>query len=85
MFTCGEIGLQHMIRLLSKERRHAQSWHRSGGDQFQEYSTYSLYCSSFLGLPFGILNIELVKPKRELQWRPYGNTGVQEFRVQDVV
>ena len=26
--------------------------------------TYSLHCSSFLGLPFGILNIELVKPKK---------------------
>ena len=27
-------------------------------------STYSLHCSSFLGLPFRILNIELVKPKK---------------------
>ena len=26
--------------------------------------TYSLHCSSFVGLPFGILNIELVKPKK---------------------
>ena len=26
--------------------------------------TYSLHCSSFLGLPFRILNIELVKPKK---------------------
>ena len=26
--------------------------------------TYSLHCSSFLGLPFGFLNIELVKPKK---------------------
>ena len=32
-------------------------------------ATYSLRCSSFLGLPFRILNIELVKPKKELQWR----------------
>ena len=31
--------------------------------------TYSLHCNSFLGLPFRILNIELVKPKKELQWR----------------
>ena len=30
----------------------------------QPISTYSLHCSSFLGLPFGILNIELVKPKK---------------------
>ena len=27
------------------------------------YTTYSLHCSSFFGLPFGILNIELVQPK----------------------
>ena len=27
-------------------------------------STYSLHCSSFLGLPFKILNIEWVKPKK---------------------
>ena len=26
--------------------------------------TYGLHCSSFLGLLFGILNIELVKPKK---------------------
>ena len=26
-------------------------------------STYSLHCSSFLGLPFRFLSIELVKPK----------------------
>ena len=32
-------------------------------------STYSLHCSSFLGLPFRILNIDLVKPKKGLQWR----------------
>ena len=34
-------------------------------------AAYSLHCSSFLGLPFGILNIELVRPKKELQWRLY--------------
>ena len=28
------------------------------------HSTCSLHCSSFLGLPFGILNIELVKPTK---------------------
>ena len=26
--------------------------------------TYSLHCSSFWGLPFGILSIELVKPQK---------------------
>ena len=26
--------------------------------------TYSLHCRSFLGLPFRILSIELVKPKK---------------------
>ena len=30
----------------------------------------SLQCSSFLGLPFRILNVYLVKPKKQLQWRP---------------
>ena len=30
----------------------------------KELPTYSLHCSSFLGFPFGILNIELVKPKK---------------------
>ena len=28
------------------------------------YYTYSLHCSSFLGLPFRILNIDSVKPKK---------------------
>ena len=28
------------------------------------YIAYSLHCSSFLGLPFRILNIDLVKPKK---------------------
>ena len=32
-------------------------------------ATYSLHCSSFLGLPYRILIIYLVKPKKELQWR----------------
>ena len=32
-------------------------------------STYSLHCSSFLGLPCRILLIYLGKPKKELQWR----------------
>ena len=27
-------------------------------------TTYSLHCSSFLGLPFRTLNIDLVKPKK---------------------
>ena len=30
-------------------------------------TSYSLHCSSFLGVTFRILNIELVKPKKELQ------------------
>ena len=35
---------------------------------FEQMSpTYSLHCGSFFGLPVGILNIELVKPKKELQ------------------
>ena len=33
-------------------------------DPLEHRSTYSLHCSSFLGLPFRILNIELVKPQK---------------------
>ena len=32
-------------------------------------TTCSLQCTSCLGLPFRILNIDLVKPNKELQWR----------------
>ena len=38
------------------------SWH--GRRIVVQQSTYSLHCSSFLGLPFRILYIELVKPKK---------------------
>ena len=38
---------------------------REGGDLGgSRDSTYSLHCSSFLGLPYRILNIYLVKPKK---------------------
>ena len=33
------------------------------GRWVQGVDTYSLHCSSFLRLPFRILNIDLVKPK----------------------
>ena len=37
-------------------------------------SSYSLHCSSFLGLPFGILNINMVKPKKGTIMETIGNT-----------
>ena len=37
--------------------------------------TYSLHCSSFLGLPFRILNIDLVKPKKGATMETIGNKG----------
>ena len=40
--------------------------------------TYSLHCSSFLGLPYRILNIDLLKPKKgttmETVGKPYTKT-----------
>ena len=35
-----------------------------GNPHIMSHNTYSLHCSSFLGLPFRILTIELVKPKK---------------------
>ena len=35
---------------------------------------YSLHCSSFLGLPFRILNIELDKPKKGTTMETIGET-----------
>ena len=35
--------------------------------------TYSLHCSSFLGLPVRILNIDLVKPKKGTTMETIGN------------
>ena len=37
-------------------------------------TTCSLHCSSFFGLPFGILNIELVKPKKGTTMETIGTT-----------
>ena len=37
-------------------------------------NTYSLLGSSFLGLPFGILNIDLVKPKKGTTMETIGRT-----------
>ena len=34
-----------------------------------EGPTYDLHCSSLFGLPYRILTIIMVKPKKELQWR----------------
>ena len=48
-----------------------QTWHL----------TYSLHCNSFLGLLYRILNIYLVKPKKELQWRLQGTYGRMDRAV----
>ena len=37
-----------------------------------EDATYSLHCSSFLGLPYRILNIILVKPKKGTTMKTIG-------------
>ena len=37
-------------------------------------TTYSLHCSSFLGLPYRILNIILVKPKKGTTIETLGNS-----------
>ena len=38
---------------------------------------WSLHCSSFLGLPFRIHNIELVKPRKGTTMETLGRFGVQ--------
>ena len=45
------------------------------------WGTYSLHCSSFLGLPFRILNIELVKPKKGTTMETIGNAGFTSSTV----
>ena len=46
--------------------------------------TYSLHCSSFLGLPFGILNIKMVKPKKGTTMETLGRTlQLFEIRIQN--
>ena len=45
-------------------------------------STYSLHCSSFWGLPFRILNIDLVKPKKGTTMETIGRVWcLGSFRV----
>ena len=41
-------------------------------------SSYSLHCSSFLGLPFTFLNIELVKPKEGTTMETVGNYTMKQ-------
>ena len=38
--------------------------------------TYSLHCSSFLGLPFRILNTKLVKPKKGTTMETIGRVEI---------
>ena len=57
-----ESGVSHKLKTSSFE-----CWLASGGRDptLNPISpTYSLHCSSFWGLPFRILNIDLVKPKK---------------------
>ena len=44
-----------------------------------EKSTYSLHCSSFLGLPFRILNSKLVKPKKGTTMETIGRSSDSEL------
>ena len=44
--------------------------------------TYSFHCSSFLGLPFRILNIQLVKPKQGTTMETIGNLRYQTRDLQ---
>ena len=48
---------------------HLHTEHRELRIEPVQASTCSLHCSSFLGLPYRILIIYLVKPKKEIQWR----------------
>ena len=48
-----------------------------------ESYTKSLHCSSFLGLPFRILNIELVKPKKGTTIETIGTPKVCSFQEID--
>ena len=43
------------------------------------HTTYSLHCSSFLGLPLRILNIDLAKPKKGTTMETTGQNEVEGF------
>ena len=66
----GGFGSRLQLTGRSHTSRHFGSKHHSH-TLSSFWVTYSLHCSSFLGLPFRILlNIGLAKPKKkELQWR----------------
>ena len=42
------------------------------GSVWESEVTYSLHCSSFLGLPCRILNIDLLKPKKGTTMETFG-------------
>ena len=55
-----------MDPLRGSRRQHTgmQGFGESGSQPCRLHSTYSLHCSSFLGLPYRILIMYLVKPKK---------------------
>ena len=58
------------------ESRKVLSMTNSGGGNPRHYdSTCNLDCSSFFGLPFGILNMELVQPKNGTAMETIGIPG----------
>ena len=71
--TCSEHAVTRCHMSASEEKPHKPS---DCGDPepWMPHSepTYSLHCSSFLGLPFRILLIYLVKPKKELTMETIG-------------
>ena len=61
--------------------------YRQGGVLGALALTYSLHCSSFLGLPSRILYIELVKPKKGTTMETTGSSSdasTVEFRARDL-
>ena len=75
--------LAHLLRKrpIRKRRAHVPAHGIPGFGRFSVrlsrtlLSTCSLHCSSFFGLPFRILNIELVKPKKGTTMETIGNPG----------
>ena len=55
------------LEVLVQPIMHHSTWQRRAkplGEARKKVDTHSLHCSSFWGLPFRILNIDLAKPKK---------------------
>ena len=63
---CGTLGRFWVPKATSKDYMDLQ------GISCLLHTTYSLHCSSFLGLPFRFLNIKLVKPKKGTTMKTVG-------------